>query len=65
MFLAVVYKHAFLRFYASDMQLHVDTDAAYLVLPHAKSRIAGYFRLLNNKDNPNQYTDNGALLIEC
>ena len=37
--------NAKLRYYASDMQLHVDSDAAYLVAPKAKSRVAGYFYL--------------------
>ena len=58
---ANTYKHVYLCFYASDMQLHVDTDAAFLVLPKARSRIAGYFRLLSN----NKYVDNGPILIEC
>ena len=31
------------RYHASDMQLYIDSDAAYLVAPKAKSRIAGYF----------------------
>ena len=30
---AATYLNAILRFHASDMILHVDTDAAYLVLP--------------------------------
>ena len=30
------------RFYASDMVLNVDSDAAYLIAEKAKSRIAGY-----------------------
>ena len=37
--------NASLRFYKSDMQLHVDLDAAYLVAPQTKSRAAGYFYL--------------------
>ncbi len=37
------YKHTFLRYHASNMILHVDSDAAYLVAPGAKSRIAGFF----------------------
>ena len=32
---ANTYKNLFVRFYASDMQLHVDTDAAFLVVPKA------------------------------
>ena len=47
-------------FYESDMQLHIDLDAAYLVLPNARSRIAGYFQF------PSIHTDvNGAILVEC
>ena len=37
------YSNTALRFYASDMQLLVDSDAAYLVLPKARSQIVGYF----------------------
>ena len=56
------YPAAQLRFYASDMVLRIDSDAAYLVLPKARSRLAGYFRLL---DNNAKYDHNGAILIEC
>lgn len=45
------------------MILTVDSDAAYLVEPNARSRIAGYFQL-NSAKKSNQYV-NGALLIEC
>ena len=58
------YRNPILRFYASDMILTIDSDAAYLVLPKARSRIAGYFRLLN-QPNTNTFQDNGAVLIEC
>ena len=34
--------NAKLRYQASDVILHVESDAAYLVAPNAKSRIAGY-----------------------
>ena len=62
---ANTYQHAYVRFYASDMQLMIDSDAAYLVLPKARSRIAGYFRLANIPTSPFKYKDNGAILIEC
>ena len=42
------HKFATLRYKASDMQLHIDNDAAYLVAPGAKSRIAGYYYLSIN-----------------
>ena len=48
---ANTYKHTNVRFYACDMKLEVDSDAAYLVLPKARSRIAGYFRLLDDASN--------------
>ena len=35
--------NASLRFHRSDMQLHVDSDAAHLVAPQAKIRAAGYY----------------------
>ena len=37
-----------LRYYYSDMQLHICLDAAYLVDPQAKSRVAGFFILVTN-----------------
>eukprot|EP00957_Ditylum_brightwellii_P071041 5398361-Ditylum_brightwellii.AAC.1 len=40
---SLVYPNAILCFFAGNMQLHVDSDAAFLVVNGAKSRIAGYF----------------------
>ena len=37
------YPNPILRFYASDMILKIESDAAYLVLPKARSRAAGFF----------------------
>ena len=39
---------AIIRYHASDMILHVDSDAAYLVQPNARSRYAGHFFLSSN-----------------
>ena len=62
------HKDGKIRFHASDMILHVETDAAYLVLPNAKSRIAGYYYLstqpLPDPARPNP-KPNGPILIEC
>ena len=45
------------------MILHVDSDTSYLVMPQARSRIAGYYQLLNY---PTKAGDiNSPLLIEC
>ena len=62
---ANTYKHTKVRFHASDMKLEIDSDAAYLVLPKARSRMAGYFRLLDDKKNTQRSLYNGAILIEC
>lgn len=57
------YPHGVLRYRASDMILSIDSDAAYLVEPGAKSRVAGYFQLNSKKrSNPDH---NAAILIEC
>eukprot|EP00957_Ditylum_brightwellii_P035071 2658555-Ditylum_brightwellii.AAC.1 len=37
------YPVAVVRFHASDMILHIHSDAAYMVLPEARSRAGGYF----------------------
>jgi hypothetical protein len=62
------YPNADLRYHASGMVLHVDTDAAYLVLPKARSVIAGHYFLSDNppppptKPNPKP---NGPIHTEC
>ena len=61
------YPNAKLRFHASDMVLQIDSDAAYLVLPGAKSRVAGYYHL-GSKTPPTSTTDytiNGPIHVEC
>ena len=55
--------NARLRFMKSDMQLHVDSDAAYLIAPKAKSRAAGYYHL-SNKDT-NNIKMNAPIHVEC
>jgi len=35
------YQNVKIRFHTCDMQLHVDSDAAYIVQPQARSRYAG------------------------
>ena len=61
------YTQAKLRFYAGDMKLQVETDAACLVMPKARSRLAGHFYLsafqTPNKSYPGQY--NAPILTEC
>ena len=42
---AATHPDATIRVHASAMILHIDSDAAYLVLPKARSRIAGHYFL--------------------
>jgi hypothetical protein len=57
-----------IRYFASDMILHDDSNAAYLVLPNAKSHITGQFYLsttpppLPLKPSP---PSNSPILTEC
>ena len=55
------YPESIIQFYASDMILSVDSDAAYLVLPKAKSRIAGFYYLT---DRDSSYY-NSPILVVC
>jgi hypothetical protein len=61
---------AVVRFIASDMILHVESDASYLSEPKARSRAAGYYYLSNMPTTPPsattpQPTANGAINILC
>ena len=59
------YPNAYLRFHASDMVLHVESDAAYLVALKAWSRIAGYFHLSDHPNKTNNPKINAAIQVEC
>ena len=62
---AATYPQVCVRFHASDMVLRIDSDAAYLVMPEARSRIAGYFQLNDDPERVPQPTINGAIIVEC
>ena len=63
---AATHPLAIVCFHASDMVLHIDSDAAYLVLPGTKSRISGYFQLANSTNTkPFPNVISGAILFEC
>eukprot|EP00957_Ditylum_brightwellii_P064093 4862119-Ditylum_brightwellii.AAC.1 len=61
------YPNAVLCFFAGSMQLHVDSDAAYLVVNGTKSCIAGYIYCASNPHtlNYNKKPHNVPILIEC
>ena len=46
------------------MVLHISSDAAYLVPPYPKSRIAGFYQLSNNEMPGKPQSLNGGLLVE-
>ena len=59
---------AIIRFHASDMCLHIDSDAAYFVHPKVRSRAAGHHYLSNNSPPPHirpTPTANGTILTKC
>jgi hypothetical protein len=60
--------NATIRYHASDMVLSICSDAAYLVLPNARSRASGLFYLtdsLGATSNPPQPKQNGAVHVLC
>ena len=61
------YPDATIGYTASDMILICETDAAYLVLPKARSRIAGHYYFSNrmNDYSTGHPTHNGPILTEC
>jgi hypothetical protein len=65
---AATYSLAIIRYFASDMVLHIDSDAAYLVLPNARSRYAGHYFLSDRPPPPPAKLTpkpNGAILTIC
>ena len=63
----VTYPDAKIRYTKSGMILHLDSDAAYLVAPKARSWIVGFFycgdTYTKNATPPNKI--NGPIHIEC
>ena len=57
--------NATIQFHANDMILHIDLDAAYLVLLRCRSRLAGHFFLGPDPTKTTVTTSNGPLLIKC
>ena len=50
-----------LTYHASDMILHIQSDASFLSKPQAKSRRGGYFYLSNNTDPTTYAQHNGPI----
>ena len=55
-----------IRFYKSDMQLHIESYAAYLVSPGAKRRAAGYLYMGDKLVGEIPHSKlSGPIYIEC
>lgn len=59
------YPHVALRFHASNMQLHVDSDAAYLVASKVRSLVAGFYYFKHNPHHQPFTHPNHPVLVEC
>ena len=68
MYYLYTYTNEKIRYHASNMKLYIDSYAAYLVTPKAKSRMAGYFYLsdhyIGGSGNPIPKL-NAHIHIEC
>ena len=65
---AATYPNAIIRYHARKMVLHIDSGAAYLVLPESRSVYAGHFYLSDwPRDKPNLLSTkcNGPILTTC
>jgi len=54
-----------IRYYESNMILHVHSDGSYLSAPKSQSRAGGFFFLSNNPINPDQAILNDTIHILC
>eukprot|EP00957_Ditylum_brightwellii_P028132 2124117-Ditylum_brightwellii.AAC.1 len=61
------YPNATVCFHASDMILYIHSNAAYMVLPEARSHAGWYFYLPNKPATKNiaNVPNNGAIHNEC
>jgi hypothetical protein len=67
---AATHPDASVRYTASDMTLHNDSDPSYLSLPKARSRAGGYYYLSAASQNPAKPPTitppiNGAIYVHC
>ncbi|GFH59506.1 hypothetical protein CTEN210_15982 [Chaetoceros tenuissimus] len=65
LYYVATYPDAVIRFKRSDMILYIHSDATYLMLPKARTRIAGYYFLSNNVRDGEDPPLNGAVLVKC
>jgi Reverse transcriptase (RNA-dependent DNA polymerase) len=61
---AATHPDAKVRFHASDMILHIHSDASYLSEPQARSRVGGYFFLGGKEEPADNPRPNGPVHVE-
>ena len=59
------YPNAVLTYHASDMLLHIHTDASFLSEPGAKSRAGGFFFLTSKTENIHHAPLNAPIHVLC
>lgn len=59
------YPNACIRYHAGDIVLNIDNDAAYLVIPKARSWVVGCFHCSEHPSKPKQPKLKGAIMVEC
>ena len=62
---AHTHQNATIRYHTCDMCLHVDSDAAYLVIPKARSRLAGHYFMSDDPNHNKIPPPNGPILTKC
>ena len=63
MYYCHTHSDATIRYCASQMQLHIHSDASYLSASKAISRVVGHFFLSNHFDTSSPTKHNGSLLV--
>ena len=60
----VTHRNAYIRYHASNMVLWTDSNAAYLVMPNARSCISGYYQCNKHPTKGLNPITNGPILVE-
>ena len=60
----ILKQQVYMRYYANNIVLYVNSDTAYLVLLRAKSRIASYYYLFDHSNKTTHSFLNSTMLVE-
>ena len=59
------YPKGYIIYVSSDMILELDSDAAYLIAPKARSTVAGYYHITEDPSITQHPIFNGSIHVEC